>query len=144
MNSESCAVVSNSLQTRGLLQARILEWVAFLFSKGSSQHRDQIRSPALQADSLPTELSGKPKTIAFNIVKIQVFQFLFSISYTRDNCTIREVNLVIPLPLNRKSGFMMNFPFIIRSILSDMRIATAAFFCMLCFSILSLSVYVCL
>ena len=35
-----------------ILQARILERVAFPFSRGSSQPR----SPALQADSLPTEL----------------------------------------------------------------------------------------
>ena len=83
-----------------ILQARILEWVAFPFSRGSSQHRDQTQvsciagrfstswdtregqeylsaypipspgdlpnpgiepeSPTLEADSLPTELSGKP------------------------------------------------------------------------------------
>ena len=40
----------------GILQARILEWVAIPFSRGSSRPRDQTRSPALQADSLPTEL----------------------------------------------------------------------------------------
>ena len=85
----------------GILQARILEWVAFPFSRVSSQPRDQtqishiadgiftswatreaqefwsgypisspadlpdpgieLESPALEADSLPTELSGKPK-----------------------------------------------------------------------------------
>ena len=84
----------------GILQARILEWVAFPFSRGFSQPRDQTQvfhiaggffaswatreaqeywsgwpipspgglpdpgiepgSPALQADSSPTELSGKP------------------------------------------------------------------------------------
>ena len=84
----------------GILQARILEWVAFPFSRGSSQPRDwtqvshiagrfftswanreaqeywsgepipspvdlpdagiKPRFPAFQADSLPTELSGKP------------------------------------------------------------------------------------
>ena len=84
----------------GILQGRILEWVAFPFSRGSSQPRDstqvsriaggfftswatgeaqeywsgqpipspvdlpdpgiKLRSPALQADSLTTELSGKP------------------------------------------------------------------------------------
>ena len=84
----------------GILQARILEWVAFPFFRGSSQPRDWTQvshtagrfftnwatretqeywsgypvpspvdlpdpgikpgSPALQADSLPTELSGKP------------------------------------------------------------------------------------
>ena len=40
---------------RGILQARILECVAFPFSKGSSQPRYQTRSPSLQADSLPAD-----------------------------------------------------------------------------------------
>ena len=39
-----------------ILQARILEWVAMHSSRGSSQPR----SPALQMDSLPAELPGKP------------------------------------------------------------------------------------
>ena len=38
-----------------LIQARILEWVAILFSRGSSTPRDQTLPPALQADSSPTE-----------------------------------------------------------------------------------------
>ena len=36
---------------------RILEWVAYPFSSGSSQPGIEPGSPALQADSLPTELS---------------------------------------------------------------------------------------
>ena len=40
----------------GILQARILEWVAIPFFGGSSQPR----SPSLQADTLPSELPGKP------------------------------------------------------------------------------------
>ena len=44
----------------GILQTRILEWVAIPFCRGSSQSRDQTRSPALQADSLPAEPPGKP------------------------------------------------------------------------------------
>ena len=87
----------------GILQARILEWVAFPFSKGSSQPRDrtevshiaggfftswttreanntgvgrlsvlewifltqkiEVGFPALQGDSLPAELQGKPQEI---------------------------------------------------------------------------------
>ena len=44
--SKSCSIMSNSLQpmdhiVHGILQARILEWVAFPFSWGSSQPRDQ-------------------------------------------------------------------------------------------------------
>ena len=44
----------------GILQARILEWVAIPFSRGSSWPKNWTRSPALQVVSLPTELSGKP------------------------------------------------------------------------------------
>ena len=32
----------------GILQARTLEWVAFPFSRGSSQPRTELRSPVLQ------------------------------------------------------------------------------------------------
>ena len=42
----------------GILQARVLEWIAILFSRGTSQPRDQLWSPASQADSLPFELEG--------------------------------------------------------------------------------------
>ena len=45
----------------GLLQARILEWVAIPFSRGSSQPRDGTQSPALQVDSLSSEPQAKPK-----------------------------------------------------------------------------------
>ena len=41
--SESHSIVSNSSQPHGILQARILEWVAFPFSRGSSQPRDQTQ-----------------------------------------------------------------------------------------------------
>ena len=39
----------------GILQARILEWVAISFSRGSSDPGVEPRSPRLQADSLPSE-----------------------------------------------------------------------------------------
>ena len=64
IKSESHSVPSNSLQPHGLyskiLQARTLEWVAFPFSRESSQPRVKPRSHALQADSLPVEPQGKP------------------------------------------------------------------------------------
>ena len=43
----------------GILQARILEWVAFPFSRSSPQPGIKPRSPALQAYSLPAEPQGK-------------------------------------------------------------------------------------
>ena len=39
---------------------RIPEWVAYLFSSGSSRPRNRTRVSFIAADSLPTELSGKP------------------------------------------------------------------------------------
>ena len=45
---------------RGILQTRILKWVAILFSRGSSQPRDRTWSPTLRADYLPSEPPGKP------------------------------------------------------------------------------------
>ena len=44
----------------GILQARILEWVAIPLSRGSSWPRDWTTSPVFQADSLPSEPPGKP------------------------------------------------------------------------------------
>ena len=45
----------------GILQAKTLEWVAMPSSRVSSQGI-KPRTPALQADSLPTEPPGKPKS----------------------------------------------------------------------------------
>ena len=98
--TQSCLTLCDPMEyiVHGILQARILEWVAFPSSRGSSQTRDWTQvsciagrfftswatreahtgvgslsllqqifptqesqgSPALQADSLPTELWGKP------------------------------------------------------------------------------------
>ena len=50
--------MSDSLRPK-ILQATILEWVAYPFSIGSPHQETEPDSPALQVDSLPTELSGK-------------------------------------------------------------------------------------
>ena len=54
----------------GILQARILEWVAFPFPRGSSQPEIKPRSPALQADSLPAKPQGKPKSTGAGILSL--------------------------------------------------------------------------
>ena len=48
------------LSVFGILQARILEWVAIPFSRGSSQLRDQNCVSHVAEDSLPPEPRGKP------------------------------------------------------------------------------------
>ena len=44
----------------GIFWARILKWIAIPLSRGSSLLNDQTGSPTLQADSLPSDLPGKP------------------------------------------------------------------------------------
>ena len=58
MNPMDCSPPDSSVHE--ILQARILDWVAIPFSRGSSQPRIKAASLALQADSLPTEPPGKP------------------------------------------------------------------------------------
>ena len=68
----------------GFLQARILEWVEFPFSRECSLLPSlgdlpnpgvEPRSPSLQADSLPAELQGKPKNIGVGSLSLlqQIF-----------------------------------------------------------------------
>ena len=60
--AQSCPTLCDPMDytVHGILQARILEWVAFPFSRGSSNPGIEPRSPTLQADSLPAEPPGKP------------------------------------------------------------------------------------
>ena len=65
-------------------QARTLEWVTILFSRGSSQPRIKPGSPALQVDSLPSEQAGKPHIITtcdeFQHILIEGLQCLWHCS----------------------------------------------------------------
>ena len=71
--SKSCPTLCHPIDSSlpgssvpGILQARILEWVAMPSPGGSSRPRNQTHSPAsptLQPDSLPTEPPGNPKLI---------------------------------------------------------------------------------
>ena len=56
----------------GISQARILEWVAIPFSSGCSKPRNELMSPALQADSLPLSHLGSSKTCKY-VLTLQSF-----------------------------------------------------------------------
>ena len=62
--AQSCLTLCNPMDytAHGVLQAKILEWVAFPFSRGSSQPRDQTQVSCI-ADGfcLSAEQPGKPK-----------------------------------------------------------------------------------
>ena len=53
-----CSLPGSSVH--GILQARILEWVAIPFSRNLPNAGTEPGYPALQADSLPSEPLGKP------------------------------------------------------------------------------------
>ena len=56
----------------GIVQARIMEWVAFPFSRGSWI---KPRSPTVRMDSLPAEPQGKPKNTG--VGGLSLFQRIF-------------------------------------------------------------------
>ena len=58
-DSMDCSLPGSSVH--GILQARILEWVAIPFSRGSSQPRDRTQVSCIAGDSLLSEPPGKPK-----------------------------------------------------------------------------------
>ena len=77
--TQSCLTLCNPMDctVHGILQARIPEWVAFPFSRGSSNPGIQPKSPTLQADSLPAELREKPKNTG--VGSLSLLQQLFPI-----------------------------------------------------------------
>ena len=62
-----CNLTGSSVH--GILQARILEWVAIPYSRGSSQRGMEPKSPALQADSLPFEHQGSLEQGCCSVIK---------------------------------------------------------------------------
>ena len=57
--AQSCPTLCDHMDR--INQARMLEWIAFPFSRGSFNTGIESRSSTLQVDPLPAELSGKPK-----------------------------------------------------------------------------------
>ena len=76
--SQSCPALCDPMDymVHGILQARILEWIAFQFSKGSFQPRDQTQVSRIARDSLPAEPQGKPKGSHKGSPKIRCSLFL--------------------------------------------------------------------
>ena len=67
-NSMDCSCWT--LLSMGILQARILEWVAIPSSKASSQPKDQTQASAVQADSLPSDPPGKSKNTGVGSISL--------------------------------------------------------------------------
>ena len=89
--------VARHVLSMGILQARILEWAAMPSSKGSSQPRE-LRPPALQVNSLPSEPPGKPNlmtipvssSVEIKIATVQQFVFDCEVISPEDRCHPKE------------------------------------------------------
>ena len=69
-----CRWIPYQLSHKG--SPKILEWVDYPFSRGSSQPRKQSKVLALQEDSLPTELWGKPRqSVRLGLISTDPFDF---------------------------------------------------------------------
>ena len=77
---------------------RILEWVAFPFSRGSSQPR----SPTLQADSLPAEPQQKPKNTG--VGSLSLLQQIFPTQELNQSPALQEDSL--PTELSGKPSYL--------------------------------------
>ena len=62
---QSCLTLCDPMDytVHGILQARILEWVAFPFSRGSSQPRDQIQVSHIAGRFFNSCLKGSPRIL---------------------------------------------------------------------------------
>ena len=88
----------------GILQARILEWVAIFFSKGSSQPGIEPRYPALQADALLSELLGK-SSLHLGCHRSAVSLSIFNVSrLTQDNCPFVGIRPLLQFPHPLRAG----------------------------------------
>ena len=75
MHVQSCPTLCNPMacslpgsSVHGISQAKILEWVAISYSRGSSQHSIEHESLVLQVDSLLLSHQGSPEdSISINI-----------------------------------------------------------------------------
>ena len=83
-----CRQILYQLSHKG--SPRILEWVAYPFSSGSSHPGIEPGSPALQVYSLPTELSGKPSPMTTSS-----YTCGFTLSLLAAPCWIFATRLII-------------------------------------------------
>ena len=75
--AQACLTVCDPMDciVHGILQARILEWVAFPFSRDLPNPGIKPRSPTLQVDSLPAEPQRKPKNT--RVGSLSLLQWIF-------------------------------------------------------------------
>ena len=83
--TQSCPTLCDPMNylVHGILQARIPEWIAFPFSRGSSQPRDRIQVSCIAGDSLLAEPQGRPR-----ILELVAYPFSRESSWPRNRTRV--------------------------------------------------------
>ena len=89
--SESCSVASDSLWPHGILQARILEWVAFPFSRGSFWPRNWT-GVFCTARGFFTNWATREASISLTLVKVLCIQSVLNV--VLDGCKLCGSNFL--------------------------------------------------
>ena len=97
-NTMDCSPPGSSVH--GILQAKVMEWVAILFTRGSSQPRDWTQDSALQADSLPSE--------PFLFETLQSLFYFSSEDASLSKITVCIFNHCLPYPGSKISLFQLH------------------------------------
>ena len=79
-----CSLSCSSVH--GIVQARILEWVAIPFSGDLPELGIKSGSPALQVDLLTSEPLGKPYGVIFSLIKEGILICDFDIDKYGEHC----------------------------------------------------------
>ena len=88
----------------GILQARIMEWVAIPFSQGFPNPGIKPMSPTLQADSLLSEPPGKPQMNRFYLY----FQLGFCFFWSATSASLRTISTGLVILCNSRRGAFLN------------------------------------
>jgi len=111
-----CSLLGSSIH--GILWARILEWVAFPSPGDLPEPRLKPRSPALQADSLPSEPPGIFKYVHLSMCnlkkhvrsKVKVGKKIHSATTNQCPCCpllkIQKIGMALPPPLSLLLPFL--------------------------------------
>ena len=89
--SHLCPILCNPMDytVHGILQARILEWVAFPFSRGSFQPRDPTQVSCIAGRSLPAESQGKPKNTG--VGSLSLLQWIFQTQESNQGLALQAI-----------------------------------------------------
>ena len=97
--SQSCPTLCEPMDytVHGILQARILEWVAFHFSRGSSQPRDRTQVSGIAGrwtEPGKLQFTGS-QTVGHKFVHDTYYKYIYNIYQSPGKCFFRQQYTVI-------------------------------------------------